>query len=249
MYGDFSMVKMLGGEINIMELEENKIYSNAELAKWFGIQTASFAKTKKKKLEYLKQFAEFEEIKGKVKIVKVIEPVYVNPRDKKNNDLLYQEDIEEVISHYPYQMFKTCTGRVQLLSDGKTKKLNHRFSTAYKYVRENLRVIANGDEHYWCERHFNSKIDFTVMPEDQLAYWNELIQQYICSDTEKANYIAEIKSQEENGELSKEEAQEYIYHASSACWEMAKAKFAERYNFIPCSVPKWQLTAWQNEKE
>lgn len=231
-----------------MELEENKIYSNAELAKWFGIQTASFAKTKKKKLEYLRQFAEFEEIKGKVKIIKVIEPVYINPRDKKNNDLLYQKDIEEVISHYPYQMFKTCTGRVQLLPNGKTKKLNHRFSTAYKYVRENLRTIANGDEHYWCERHFNSKIDFTVMPEDQLAYWNELIQQYICDDAERANLIAEIKSQEENGELSKEEAQECIYHAYSMCWDIAKAKFAERYNFIPCSVSKWELTAWKNEK-
>ena len=80
-------------------------------------------------------------------------------------------------------------------------------------------------------------------------YWNELIQQYICDDAERANLIAEIKSQEENGELSKEEAQECIYHAYSICWDIAKAKFAEKYNFIPCSVPKWQLTAWQNEKK
>ena len=40
-------------------------------------------------LEYLKNFAEFEEIKGKVKITKVLEPNYINPRNKENNNQAY----------------------------------------------------------------------------------------------------------------------------------------------------------------
>ncbi len=39
---------------------ELKIYSNKELAEWFGITANSFSNQKQKKLEELKTFADFE---------------------------------------------------------------------------------------------------------------------------------------------------------------------------------------------
>ena len=103
-----------------MILEEGKIYNNSQLAEWFQVKPATFTKSKQKKLEYLKNFAEFEEIKCKVKITKVLEPNYINPRDKESNNKAYQHDIVEVIQEEPLQMFKTCTGRITLLKNSQT---------------------------------------------------------------------------------------------------------------------------------
>ena len=72
-----------------MILEEGKIYTNSQLAEWFEVKPATFTKSKRKKLEYLKNFAKFEEIKGKVKIIQVLEPNYINPRNKENNNKAY----------------------------------------------------------------------------------------------------------------------------------------------------------------
>ena len=49
-----------------MLLEKNKLYSNKELAAWFEISEGAFKNQKKKKLEYLSLFADFEIRKGKV---------------------------------------------------------------------------------------------------------------------------------------------------------------------------------------
>ena len=125
-----------------MILEEGKIYNNSQLAEWFQVKPATFTKSKQKKLEYLKNFAEFEEIKCKVKITKVLEPNYINPRDKESNNKAYQHDIVEVIQEEPLQMFKTCAGRITLLKNSQTKRLGHSVRTMYNYTRENLRIVA-----------------------------------------------------------------------------------------------------------
>ena len=80
-----------------MKLEEGKIYTNKDLAEWFNIQERSFTKAKKKKLEYLKFFADFIEEKRKVRIIKVYHAEYLDPRDKEHNDKLYQKAIVRVI--------------------------------------------------------------------------------------------------------------------------------------------------------
>ena len=72
-----------------MILEEGKIYTNSQLAEWFKVKPVTFTKSKQKKLEYLKNFAEFEKVKGKIKITKVLEPNYINPRDKESNNKAY----------------------------------------------------------------------------------------------------------------------------------------------------------------
>lgn len=232
-----------------MILEEGKIYTNEELAEWFQIKPPSFTKTKRKKLEYLKYFADFEEVKRKIKIIKVYEPNYINPRDKESNNELYQRGIENVIKETPLQMYKTCTGRV--IQQGKEiKKLNHSFDTSYKYVRENLPKIAITDRRVWCHRYYGEEVDFIPLTPGQLATWKKLIQIYISEDGEgRAELIAEYQSLGDNGELTEKEVKDYIYKIHRACWERAKDQFYSQYKFVPDSVPLWKLKAWQEKAE
>lgn len=51
--------------------------TNAELASWFGIAESTLRNTKHQRLEELKNFAEFEEVHGKINITKIFFPVYV----------------------------------------------------------------------------------------------------------------------------------------------------------------------------
>ena len=227
-----------------MILEEGKIYTNSQLAEWFEVKPATFVKSKQKKLEYLKNFAEFEEVKGKVKITKVLEPNYINPRNKEKNNQAYQHDIVEVIQEEPLQMFKTCTGRITLLKNSQTKKLGHTFETMYKYTRENLRVVADDNEKIWCRRYYNNEFDFRPLTKEELIYWKEVINKYLTTNEGKAELIAQWKSQEDNGELTAEEVKNNLYQINSLCWIQAKEEFYKVYNFIPNLVSKWELKAW-----
>ena len=59
--------------------------TNAELAEWFGIQVNSFRARKEKKLEELKNFADFKVVDSKkVYIIKVYKPVYVKKKSNKS---------------------------------------------------------------------------------------------------------------------------------------------------------------------
>lgn len=59
-----------------MILENDKIYKNADLAAWFGVTSKSFSNRKKHYLEILRQYADFEEVKGKIYIIQVFESEY-----------------------------------------------------------------------------------------------------------------------------------------------------------------------------
>lgn len=55
-------------------LQEGRTYSNKEMAEWFDITERSFSKMKTKKLKELEEYAEFETMRGKVKILKLKDP-------------------------------------------------------------------------------------------------------------------------------------------------------------------------------
>ena len=53
-------------------------YTNKELAEWFNIKAETFSRYKKKKLEELKTFADFDEIYGGVYIKTIYTTTYKN---------------------------------------------------------------------------------------------------------------------------------------------------------------------------
>ena len=70
------------------------IMTNKELAEWFGMdKEKSFRSTRAKKLEILKEYAEFENLRGKVNITKIIKPIYT--KGSKNYELIKEKLIKK----------------------------------------------------------------------------------------------------------------------------------------------------------
>ena len=224
-----------------MLLEKNRLYSNKELAAWFEISEGAFKNHKKKKLEYLSLFADFEIRKGKVFISEVYEPAYMNPGNKEHNDKLYQKAIARIIKQYPLQLFVTCAGRVMQSKDKELERLQHKFSTCYQYVRRNLKIIADGSSREWCQRLYRSEIDFIPLDDEQLNFWKEVLNKTLGA--EQSEIIAEIKSQQDQKELTDEEAEKFLSNLVSYQWARAKDIFHNKYGFEPVSVACWELNA------
>lgn len=69
-------------------LEVGKVYSNAELAEWFGITEKTFRNYKRKKLEELSEYVEFQLVKNnKVQVLKILDPSVPCIFVKKRSDL------------------------------------------------------------------------------------------------------------------------------------------------------------------
>ena len=52
------------------------IMTNQELADWFGIKEKSLRSCRKRKLQELKEYADFENLRGKVNITKILKSIY-----------------------------------------------------------------------------------------------------------------------------------------------------------------------------
>lgn len=67
-----------------MELKLGKM-SRLELSQWFGVKPNTYDHSKKKKLEELKIFADFEEVYGGVNIIKIKIPIYAKKGSRAYN--------------------------------------------------------------------------------------------------------------------------------------------------------------------
>ena len=67
-----------------MELKLGKM-SRLELSQWFGVKPNTYDHSKKKKLEELKIFADFEETYGGVNITKIKIPIYAKKGSRAYN--------------------------------------------------------------------------------------------------------------------------------------------------------------------
>lgn len=218
-----------------MELEEGRIYTNAELAQWFGISLKTLQNKRKIKLQYIQDYhADIEIYRGKIKVLKVYDPIYTNPRDRASNNIKYQKAIAKVIIDFPLQLFITCTGRI-VSSDRDIEKLHHKFNTSYKYVRENLRKIAIGKKKIWCEQ---DDLDFTPLNKKQLEAWKKIISEIYNGENTS---LPELESLYENQEISKEEYDLKVSSYLRKSWLEAKLKFADIYGFIPVYTTFWEL--------
>ena len=58
------------------------IMTNEELAEWFGVKEKTFRNTRKQRLKELENFADFEELRGKINILKIDIPIYVKKKER-----------------------------------------------------------------------------------------------------------------------------------------------------------------------
>lgn len=196
-------------ESEVETIEEIKqlhlgIMTNKELAEWFVIKEKSFRDTRAKKLEQLKEYAEFENMRGKVNITKIINPIYT--KGSKNFKLIKEKTKE--------QWSKTGLDTCKLVSDKIKEKYGGELTvsdtTLYTYTCTSKRelwgkcFVSKGElgrcKYELCKQINNECIPFTA---EETEIKNKLLKKYFGDTEEKTLFIADMI---DNGEITEEEA-------------------------------------------
>ena len=184
------------------------IMTNSELAEWFGIKERSFKNNKKKKLEELRNFADFEECKGKVNIINIKMDEY-----SKGYSSNYNKIKDKIDDCWSQDGIDTCK-RVSLEIVNELKEIALKESTIYNYTCHGKNELYGhswmndgqiGSCYYlWCKTSgegVNQK--FERFTEEEEAIKKDLLRKYYGDTTEKQLLVLEMI---ENGEINKEDA-------------------------------------------
>lgn len=215
------------------------IFTNKELAEWFGIKESSFKNQKKKKLEELKFFADFVVEKGKVKVTHVKFPVY--NKQLNSNQAIIQDNIDKIWNE---NGLDTCSRVALQLKEEVQEVACLAPSTVYKYTIENRNALYGrpfGDKgslgkckYLWCKK-IGDGIDaeYRLLTEEEEKIKQELIKKYFGDATEKQIIV---KGMVENGEIRKDEAWEVLEeltHMGSGNFMMFLGELQEK---LECQV-------------
>lgn len=76
-----------------LRVSQNKrdIMRSQDLAAWFNISYSTYKKTRKKRLEELKSFCDYDEVRGGVLIKEIYSPIYVKEMDKIDDETFLRE--------------------------------------------------------------------------------------------------------------------------------------------------------------
>lgn len=194
-----------------MKLEKDKIYTGKQLAEWFGITADSFRNNKKKKMEELKVFADYELIGGKQKKV-LIKEVY-NPVYSKQGSESYQITKSKINEVWDESGLDSCK-RVSAVIYNSKEYWPVTKDTVYNYTlrgRNELYGRPYGEPgsigrciYTWCKKDGedeNAKL-IPLTPEEEEIKQN-LIKKYFGDATEKQIIV---KGMVMAGEITKEEA-------------------------------------------
>lgn len=185
---------------------ELKDYTNAELAEWFGIKPDSFKTNRKRKLEELKEYADFTVGRGKVTITNIKQPYYTK------GSLSAKKIKKEFRNLWNENGYDTCAnvGRKAKAKYPNEITVCDRTAAYYSLIARNDKVgkpFTNGGPegsciYRPCKKSGNYYIPFT---EEEQAINRKLLTKYFGTSSEKSVYVNEMV---ENGELAKEEAWE-----------------------------------------
>ena len=221
-----------------MKLKEG-IMTNKELAEWFGIKESTFKSNKKKKLEELKKYCQFEEVKGKVCILEIFYDEYQKSFSKSFDTI--KEETEKI-----WVKNKLDTGKRISQEIITTNEMEITPSTVYVYTlraRNELFGKPFGFEgsvgscrYVWCKVSgdgVNTK--YTPFTEEENKVKKQLFKKYFGDTTEKQLFINEMVSM---GELTKEEGYDMLMEISNMGSEGYMAFKAELEEKIGSKISK-----------
>lgn len=176
--------------------------TNKELAEWFGIKEKSFRDTRAKKLEILKEYAEFENLRGKVNILKIKKPIYT--KGSENYKLIKEKTVEQ----WNTTGLDTCSLVAEKIKKNYNDKLFISDTTLYSYTCNSKRELwgkayGSGEIGHCiyelCKEINNECIPFT---EEEKNIKSKLLKKYFGNADEKLFFITDMVKK---GEIEQEE--------------------------------------------
>ena len=215
------------------------LMNNKELAEWFGIKESTFKSNKKKKLEELKKYCQFEETKGKVYILEIYQEEY--QKDFSKSFGIIKEETEKIWIKNKLDTGKRISQEIMV-----ENLMDISPATAYTYTlkaRNELFGKPFGFEgsigscrYLWCKvsgEGVNTK--YTPFTEEENKIKKQLFKKYFGDTTEKQLFINEMVSM---GELTKEEGYDMLMEISNMGSEGYMAFKAELEEKIGSKISK-----------
>lgn len=185
------------------------IIKTQELAEWFGIAKTTFANNRLKRLEELKEYADFVVLSAKqINITKVKCPVYVKTHSK--NYEIIKKQIPKTWNPDGIDTCKRVSNQIYL---DRNNELTLSSSTTYVYTTK-----AKNELYGKCGSKYGGTIGYSrfiwgiwdpdakkyvKLNAEQNKLKNELLKKYMHTANEAALFIQDSI---QNGELTKEEA-------------------------------------------
>lgn len=219
-------------------------YLNKELAEWFGINPNSFNKCKERKLEELKNFANYHMEGKKVVIDKVLVPVY----NKRGSDsyLRVKNKIDEVWDETGLDTCKRVSGEIYDILTNEDNDFNITPGTVEFYTRAGRNELygkpfTNGGtlgrcSYLWCKK--NDDGSYSMLTEEEQKIKQELQTKYFGDVSEKQIMV---KAMIEAGEVSREEAWDILEEMTNMGTGNFMGFLKELQGAIGCQVVKGTL--------
>lgn len=234
------------------ELREGKI-SYKDLAEWFGIGAQGLNNNKEKKLEELKNFAEYEiNEKGKIIITKVINPYY------KKKDDTYQKVVNKIDEVWNKNGLDSCSrvgNEIYELLCQEEKKFDRKPSTIVEYTRKGRNELYGvpfetagslGNCIYtWCKRDEDTGCYSFLTPEEEQIK-KELQYKYFGDTTDKQIFV---KAMVEKGEIKREDAWSVLEQLTNMNTGNFLGFLKELQSKIGCQVVRGTLVYRDRDQE
>ena len=224
-------------------IEEGK-YTQRELFDKLNISQYIWTRRKEDWLEYFYDFCDYEYYQERYGIwVFDIKEVYIKeyiPLPRKNNTKekmdVYEEFTLRYIKEFPYNS-TALIARNAVSNKGIQNKYHHQPASAYRYIRPvvNDESKVNKGEKVWGYLS-EDKLYFYPLNPQQEQHLKEILKHYLNEE-----YQADIMSQVENGDVTKEEAKELLYNQTSSRYIEAMNAFKEKWGVWPFKVSKLSL--------
>lgn len=249
----------------MVELTVGRTYKTDELVKALGISKSVFAHKKNEYLASLSQAYEYEiSYKGRANLYTITakigdfeKPERKNSREK--SDAVIYKFIREVIEEDDLQTAANMGRRAfESFAEGvKTEvaKLGLAESTTKEYIRLKMREmfgtkIGEGgtdgfiSEKVWCKLNAEYNV-YEELSDDIVKDYYEIVQT-VKSEIKKEDVC--MFEDYQNGLISREEYGEMLINYNTNLFAEAKKMFAAKHGFYPIKVPRYQLSAFQDNE-